>query len=74
MSNLNGNLLDAISMTNFILSLLNLNENLTQGDKQDLMSEFDNKTSNLLNEVHNHLERQDEQLKEILQKLGDLNK
>ena len=67
----NNNLLDAVTMVSFIIGLLNLGENLTQGDKQDLITSFNNKASELLNEIHQHLEDQDKKLDMILQKLGE---
>jgi hypothetical protein len=56
-------------MVSFIIGLLNLNENLTQGDKQDLLEEFNNKAELLLNEIHGHLEIQDNKLDEIIKRL-----
>jgi hypothetical protein len=66
------NLLDSVSMVSFIIGLLNLNENLTQGDKQDLLEEFNKKSEQLLNEIHGHLEIQDVKLDEILKRLEEL--
>ena len=47
--------LDLLNIMSFIIGVMNYNENLTQGDKQDLMSALDEKTENLLNEIHNLL-------------------
>lgn len=69
MENQKQNLLDSVSMVSFIIGLLNLNENLTQGDKQDLLEEFNNKAEQLLNEIHGHLEIQDNKLDEILKRI-----
>ena len=44
---------------------MNLQENLTQGDKQDLMDNIDKKTKNLLDQIHEHLENQDKKLDKI---------
>lgn len=65
-------LLDILNVLSFLIGLMNLNENLTQGDKQDLMSELDNKASLLLSEIHSHLENQDIQLENILKRLEEL--
>ena len=51
---------------------MNLGENLTQGDKQDLMHEVDNRTEKVLKEIHKHLEVQDYKLDKILSKLEAL--
>lgn len=65
-------LLDILNILSFIIGLLNLNENLTQGDKQDLMKALDNKTSLMLDEIHQHLQEQDVGIKTILKKLEAL--
>ena len=58
--------IDLLSMMSFLIGLMNLEENLTQGDKQDLMTEFDTKASALLSEIHKHLADQDRKLTEII--------
>jgi hypothetical protein len=59
-------LLDILNILSFVIGLLNFNENLTQGDKQELMQKFDEQTQVLLSEVHKHLEAQDEKIDHIL--------
>ena len=56
----------------FIIGILNYNENLTQGDKQELMHEIDNKISLVLDKVQKHLEIQDKQLNIIIKRLEEL--
>lgn len=65
-------LLDILNILSFIIGILNYNENLTQGDKQELMQELDNKISLVLDEVHKHLEVQDKQLSTIIKRLEEL--
>ena len=65
-------LLDTLNIMSFIIGLMNFNENLTQGDKQELLQEFSNKADLLLNEIHGHLEEQDKKLEEILNRLENL--
>lgn len=62
--------LDMITLISFMVGVMNLEENLTQGDKQDLMQEFDTKASSLLKEIHSHLEDQDNKLDQILELMG----
>ena len=62
--------LDNIAIVSFIVGLLNLNENLTQGDKQDLMDELSKKSDDLLTEIHSHLQEQDAKLDSILKELN----
>ena len=65
-------LLDILNIISFGLQIMNLGENLTQGDKQDLMHEVDNRTEKVLKEIHKHLEVQDYKLDKILSKLEAL--
>lgn len=66
--------LDMVSITSFLVGIMNLNENLTQGDKQDILSELSNKADALLKEIHAHLEEQDKKIDLILEKLEELNR
>ena len=66
--------LDMVSITSFLVGIMNLNENLTQGDKQDILSELSNKADVLLKEIHAHLEEQDRKIDLILEKLEELNR
>ncbi len=61
--------LDYITVISFFIGLANLDENLTQGDKQDLQEDFSNKADTLLKEIHAHLKSQDEKLERILKEL-----
>lgn len=65
-------LLDTLNILSFIIGILNYNENLTQGDKQELMQEIDNKISLVLDKVQKHLELQDKQLNIIIKRLEEL--
>lgn len=65
-------LLDILNIMSFVIGLMNLDENLTQGDKQELMEELSNKADLLLTEIHNHLEKQDEKLDRIIKMLGEI--
>ena len=64
--------LDMISLISFFIGIMNLNENVTQGDKQELMEELDTKTRFLLTEIHKHLEIE-QKLKHNHNKPKDLN-
>lgn len=67
---MNDNLLDALSLLSFFISVMNLNENLGQNDKQDLLQEFSNKADVLLKEIHQHLKDQDIKLNKIMEALN----
>lgn len=56
--------LDIISLTSFLIGLMNLDENLTQGDLAD-------KAQLILDEIHGHLQQQDEKLDIILRRLDN---
>ena len=61
--------IDIISIASFLVSIENLEENLTQSDKQDLQKDLSDKADLLLKEIHEHLERQDQKIDEILRRL-----
>ena len=63
--------LDMLNILSFLIGTMNLNENLTQGDKQDLLEEFSTKADILLKEIHSHLEKQDNKLDKILEDLSN---
>lgn len=58
--------LDIVALLSFFVALQNLNMNLTQTDKQELQQDLANKTDQLLQEVHQHLETQDAKIDQIL--------
>ena len=63
--------LDLLSVASFCIGLMNLDENITQGDMQDLEQQFNTQTRTVLNEIHAHLQDQDEKINEILQLLKE---
>jgi hypothetical protein len=65
-------LLDLLSIASFCIGLMNLDENITQGDMQDLEQQFNTQTKKVLDEIHNHLKSQDLKIDEILNKLKEL--
>lgn len=64
------NFLDALNLMSFVIGLMNLNENLTQGDKQDIMKNLSEKADTILKEIHAHLEEQDGKINKILEIIG----
>lgn len=56
----NQNVLDAIAAIGFVIGVANYQENISQSDVQDLVQ-------NALQDLHNHLERQDKKIDEILE-------
>ena len=64
------NFMDILSIMSFYISLKNLDENLSQNDKQELQKDLTDKTNLLLKEVHAHLENQDKKIDKILEELG----
>jgi hypothetical protein len=62
-------LLDILNILSFVIGILNYNENLTQGDKQELMQTFDKQAQQILSEIHQHLEQQDMKIDRILKQL-----
>ena len=64
--------LDLLNIMSFVIAVINLDENMSQSDKQDLLNEFNNKASFLLNEIHQHLEAQDTRLSAIEETLKEI--
>ena len=63
--------LDLISIMSFVVGLINLDENVTQSDKQELQHDLADKADMLLQEIHSHLEKQDIKLDHILKRLEE---
>lgn len=70
MENGKQNFFDVLNLMSFVIGLMNLNENLTQGDKQDIMKNLSEKSDTILKEIHSHLEKQDEKIDKIIEILG----
>lgn len=64
--------LDVVSLISFYIGVENLNQNLSQNDKQEMLADLNEKTKSLLAELHGHLEKQDKKLDLILEKLAKL--
>jgi hypothetical protein len=64
--------LDILGVLSFVIAVINLDENLSQSDKQELLEEFNDKASLLLTEIHNHLKEQDVKLSSIEQLLKEI--
>jgi hypothetical protein len=62
--------LDFINLLSFFIAIMNLNENMTQGDKQELQEDLSKKADLLLKEIHGHLEAQDIKINKILEELS----
>lgn len=65
--------LDLLNIASFCIGLMNLEENITQGDKQEMMQQLDQKVNIMLKEIHRHLEQQDEKINLIIEKLEVIN-
>ena len=66
--------LDTLNIMSFCISLMNLNENLSQGDKQDLQNDLAEKMETILSEIHGHLEEQDKKIDKILEEVSNDNR
>ena len=61
--------LDILTVMSFVIGLINLDENVTQSDKQELQHDLADKADMLLQEIHTHLEIQDIKLDHIIERL-----
>lgn len=64
--------LDIITLLSFVISVENLEQNLSQNDKQDLQNDLSEKADRILSEIHTHLEKQDRLLNEIMDKINNI--
>ena len=70
MLNNNGlEMMDALNIASFCIGLMNLEQNITQNDMEDLQQNFNDKLTFSLQDIHNHLAIQDQKINEILEKL-----
>jgi len=63
--------LDTLSLISFFIGMSNLGENLSQSDKQDLQKDLTDKMNIILNEIHSHLQQQDDKIDLILKELNN---
>ena len=61
--------IDCVAIVSLILTIENLEQNLTQNDKQQLQNDLSEKADKILEEIHSHLEIQDSKINEILERL-----
>lgn len=61
----------AVNVVSLVLALMNLQENLTQSDKQDIVDNLNKEGDLLLQEIHSHLKKQDEKIDRILSLLKE---
>ena len=74
MTNREWDFLDWISVMSFLIGVANYDENLTQGDKQDLLHEVDEATEQAIRKVREHLAEQDKKIDRILEMLKNEDK
>ena len=67
----NQDFMDALSIASFVIGLANYNENLTQSDKAEIMDKLDVQTRDILEQISADIEKQNEMLKRILDKLNE---
>lgn len=62
-------MLDVLAIVSFLISIINLDENLSQSDKADLQRSLQEEMQKALGELHSHLTTQDEKINKILELL-----
>lgn len=65
--NESNNFLNLINIADFVLGVMNLQENLTQSDKQDIVDKLGKESDVILNKINEHLEQQDKKIDRILE-------
>lgn len=64
--------LDIVGMLSFGIGLQNLDLNVTQEDAQNLQNQLNKNVQLLLDEIHGHLEEQDNKIDKIMKILEDI--
>ena len=62
--------LDFLNIASFCIGLMNLDQNMTQNDKEELEQQLNHKVNALLDEIHSHLTEQDRKIDSIMKHLG----
>ena len=70
MNNMETDYINLINLLSFYIGLVNLKENLTQSDKQELENVLSDKIERYVNSIQNHLQIQDRKIDRILEILG----
>lgn len=65
----NKDFMDELNIASFIIGLKNLEENLSQSDKDDLIESMSTTNQDLLDVLERDIEKQNEMLNEILDRL-----
>ena len=69
---LNPEFINYVNLMDLAISLQNLRSNTSQEERQKLEEHFNDKLNILLEEIHSHLQEQDNKIDKILKKLeGD---
>ena len=63
---------DILNLISLILGLLNYDENLTQGDKQQIMENSNRVQDEVVNRIDSHLIEQDKKIDYIIEELEKL--
>ena len=63
---MNDNFMDAVNLVSFLVGIKNLQENLSQNDKQELMEKFDEQTRTLLQKVEDSVDEQNKMLSDLI--------
>ena len=66
--------LDMVALLSFFIGIQNLDLNVTQEDAQNLQQNVADKANLILNEIHRHLEEQDNKIDRILEVLTNDSK
>ena len=69
--NQNSDYWNALSVASFIFGLMNYQENVTQGDLQEVMKNSNRIQDEVINRIEEHLIKQDQKIDEILRLLKE---
>ena len=58
--------MDALNLASFFIGLMNYDQNLTQNDKSEILESLNKQTKEILDNLHNDIEKQNQMLERII--------
>ena len=65
-------LMDALNLMSLFIGLSNLDANLTQNDKQELIEDMHQSLQQMVDDVHDHLQKQDQKIDDMYRMISEI--
>lgn len=67
-------LMDVLNLMSLFIELLNLDANLTQNDKQELIEDMHQSLHQMVDDIHDHLQKQDQKIDDMYRMISDIHR